>query len=37
MEAASTLYGVPMEERGVSKLVAVEIDEIHPERQAASA
>ena len=37
MEAASTLYGVTMEERGVSKLVAVELDDIHPERQAASA
>jgi chromosome segregation protein len=37
MEAASTLYGVTMEERGVSKLVAVEIDDIHPERQAATA
>jgi chromosome segregation protein len=37
MEAASTLYGVTMEERGVSKLVAVEIDEIHPEPQAVSA
>ena len=37
MEAASTLYGVTMEERGVSKLVAVELDDIHPERQAATA
>ncbi|MFP3940399.1 MAG: AAA family ATPase [Thermoanaerobaculia bacterium] len=30
MEQAATLYGVTMEERGVSKLVAVELDEIHP-------
>jgi len=28
MEAASTLYGVTMQERGVSQLVAVELDEI---------
>jgi chromosome segregation protein len=37
MEVASTLYGVTMEERGVSKLVAVEMEEIQPERQAATA
>jgi chromosome segregation protein len=37
MEAASTLYGVTMEERGVSKLVAVDIEEIHPERERVSA
>ncbi|HVR28179.1 MAG TPA: AAA family ATPase [Thermoanaerobaculia bacterium] len=37
MEVASTLYGVTMEERGVSKLVAVDLEEIHPEPQAVSA
>jgi chromosome segregation protein len=37
MEAASSLYGVTMEERGVSKLVAVDLEEIHPEPQAVSA
>jgi len=37
MSAASTLYGVTMEERGVSRIVAVELDEIHPEERAASA
>jgi chromosome segregation protein len=31
MEAASTLYGVTMQERGVSQLVAVELDEIAEE------
>ena len=30
MEAAGTLYGVTMEEKGVSKLVAVEIDQVQP-------
>jgi chromosome segregation protein len=30
MEAAGTLYGVTMEEKGVSKLVAVEIDDVQP-------
>ena len=31
MEAASKLYGVTMQERGVSNLVAVELDEVEPE------
>jgi chromosome segregation protein len=30
MEIASTLYGVTMEERGVSKLVSVEMDNVQP-------
>lgn len=30
MEAASSLYGVTMEERGVSKLVAVQMEEVQP-------
>ncbi|MDX2000403.1 MAG: chromosome segregation protein SMC [Thermoanaerobaculia bacterium] len=30
MEAAGSLYGVTMEERGVSKLVAVELDDVQP-------
>jgi chromosome segregation protein len=37
MEVASTLYGVTMEERGVSKLIAVQMEEVQPERQAATA
>ena len=34
MEVASTLYGVTMEERGVSKLVAVALAEVQPESRA---
>ncbi len=34
MEAATRLYGVTMQERGVSKLVSVELDDIHPEQRA---
>ena len=37
MEAAGTLYGVTMEEKGVSKLVAVEIDDVQPPAAEASA
>ncbi|MEM7586860.1 MAG: chromosome segregation protein SMC [Acidobacteriota bacterium] len=37
MEVASSLYGVTMEERGVSKLVAVEMEKVHPAIAAASA
>jgi len=33
MEAASTLYGVTMEEKGVSKLVRAALDEMHPIRK----
>ena len=33
MEAASRLYGVTMQEKGVSNLVAVELDDIEPEGQ----
>jgi chromosome segregation protein len=35
MEAASRLYGVTMQERGVSKLVSVELDEVQPREMAA--
>jgi chromosome segregation ATPase len=31
MEVASSLYGVTMEERGVSKLIQVELEDVHPE------
>ena len=34
MEVASTLYGVTMEERGVSKLVSVALAEVQPESRA---
>jgi chromosome segregation ATPase len=37
MEVASTLYGVTMEEKGVSKLVSVEMEEVQPEPQLATA
>ncbi|MCZ7650645.1 MAG: chromosome segregation protein SMC [Thermoanaerobaculia bacterium] len=36
MEIAGTLYGVTMEERGVSKLVAVRLDDVQPEAPAAA-
>ena len=35
MEVAGTLYGVTMQEKGVSKLVAVELDDVQPRRQTA--
>ena len=34
MEAASLLYGVTMQERGVSNLVSVELDEVQPVEEA---
>jgi chromosome segregation protein len=37
MEVAGTLYGVTMEERGVSKLVAVQLEEVQPAPAAATA
>ena len=37
MEAATRLYGVTMQERGVSRLVSVELGELHPEDLAATA
>jgi chromosome segregation protein len=37
MEVASTLYGVTMEEKGVSKLVSVEMEEVQPEPERATA
>ncbi len=36
MEVCGTLYGVTMEERGVSKLVAVALEEVQPEEAAAA-
>ena len=32
MEVAASLYGVTMEEKGVSKLVQAEMEDLHPER-----
>ena len=37
MAAASALYGVTMAERGVSKVVSVELDDIHPNEKAVTA
>ncbi len=37
MEAASTLYGVTMEEKGVSTIVGVELDRMHPAQVAQTA
>jgi chromosome segregation protein len=37
MQVASRLYGVTMEERGVSKLVSVQIDDVQPEERRATA
>ncbi len=37
MEVAGTLYGVTMEEKGVSKLVSVHMEEVQPEPQRATA
>ena len=37
MEAAGTLYGVTMEERGVSKLVSVALEDVQPEPRRALA
>jgi chromosome segregation protein len=33
MEAASRLYGVTMEEKGVSKLVGVDVEKLHPSNE----
>ena len=37
MEAASTLYGITMEEKGISKIVGVELDQMHPAQEMATA
>ena len=37
MEVAGTLYGVTMEEKGVSKLVSVQMEDVQPEPQRATA